>query len=224
MKQYRNFGDERQYNWCAFCGGDTYTRDHVPSKILLDKPYPQNLPVVGACQSCNSSFSLDEEYIACWIDVAKAKQFPDEEYKYREKISKTLSKRPAIKAKILDKQNALIPVEENRLKNVFTKLAKGHSLFELNEPQFRHPSLIRWDYLTSLSTSQRNLFERPPKMEIFPEIGSRAFQKNVYEQGFTWQIVQNNRYRYLATANTYVLVRIVLSEFLVSEILWEHER
>lgn len=71
MEQLRSFGDTRQLSFCAYCGGSTESRDHVPSPVLLDEPYPDNLPVVGACVDCNQSFSIDEEYIACAIDSAR---------------------------------------------------------------------------------------------------------------------------------------------------------
>lgn len=68
MEQLPNYGDIRQLARCVYCGGNTETRDHVPSKVLLDEPYPTNLPRVPACQHCNESFSMDEEYIACLIE------------------------------------------------------------------------------------------------------------------------------------------------------------
>ena len=220
MKQYQNLGDERQYSWCAFCGGDTLTRDHVPSKVLLDKPYPENLPVVSACQRCNAGFSMDEEYLACWIDVAKNNNSPEGTYPIREKISKILRSRPLIQAKIISLSGNLIDVDKNRLNNVLTKLAKGHALFELNESHFRLPDHITWQYL---DTEERHHFELVPTINVFPEIGSRAFQKIIHSNGHEWQIVQKDRYRYLTIANGYVLIRIVLSEFLACEILWDED-
>lgn len=73
MDQYRNLADDRLIWGCIYCREENTTRDHIPSKILLDKPYPENLPVVGACFSCNNGFSLDEEYLACLIEVLIAK-------------------------------------------------------------------------------------------------------------------------------------------------------
>jgi hypothetical protein len=35
-----------------------------------DDPFPTNLPVVGTCGPCNAGASLDEEYVACLIEVA----------------------------------------------------------------------------------------------------------------------------------------------------------
>lgn len=70
MEQLRNLGDARQTDFCVYCGGVTETRDHVPSKVFLDKPYPTNIPVVPACQSCNRNISRDEEYVACLIECS----------------------------------------------------------------------------------------------------------------------------------------------------------
>lgn len=47
---------------CTFCENTADSRDHIPSKSLLEKPYPNNLLTIPACKKCNQSFSLDEEY------------------------------------------------------------------------------------------------------------------------------------------------------------------
>ena len=39
------------------------TREHVPSKCLLQKPYPAEMITIEACRKCNEAFSLDEEYL-----------------------------------------------------------------------------------------------------------------------------------------------------------------
>lgn len=49
-------------SFCVYCGAPATTRDHVPPKCLLEKPYPTDLPTVPSCKKCNSSFSLDEQY------------------------------------------------------------------------------------------------------------------------------------------------------------------
>lgn len=45
-----------------FCGKISQSKDHIPSKNLLEKPYPNNLLTIPACIKCNQSFSLDEDY------------------------------------------------------------------------------------------------------------------------------------------------------------------
>ena len=64
------FVDERLLGRCVYCGSVPDTRDHVPSKILLDDPLPANLAVVEACIERNRGVSLDEEYLACFLECA----------------------------------------------------------------------------------------------------------------------------------------------------------
>ena len=80
MDYIDEFVDERQKLCCPQCGawiGEVGSnRDHVPSKVLLRRPYPNNLPVVASCTTCNISFSADEEYLSFVFsqDVAHAGQ------------------------------------------------------------------------------------------------------------------------------------------------------
>jgi hypothetical protein len=48
---------------CVYCGSIATTRDHVPPKLLLERPYPTDLWTVPACRDCNNGFSSDEEYL-----------------------------------------------------------------------------------------------------------------------------------------------------------------
>lgn len=47
MKRLETFGDERTLAWCAYCGRAPDTRDHIPPKIFLDRPFPPELHTVG---------------------------------------------------------------------------------------------------------------------------------------------------------------------------------
>jgi hypothetical protein len=71
MDQIDDFVDDRQKAWCIHCekgiAGQDNNRDHVPTKKLLQEPHPENLPVVQVCKSCNSSFSMDEEYLIAFL-------------------------------------------------------------------------------------------------------------------------------------------------------------
>lgn len=64
MDQLKNFGDERNTGFCVHCRGPA--EYHAPSKVFLDAPYPENLPVHESCLRCNVGFSQDEEYLACF--------------------------------------------------------------------------------------------------------------------------------------------------------------
>lgn len=69
MDQLTDIADTRLINGCIYCGGAAETRDHVPSRILLDPLYPENLSVVGSCESCNQGFSRDEQYLVCLLEA-----------------------------------------------------------------------------------------------------------------------------------------------------------
>jgi len=82
MDQIPEYVDERLNSWCIHCGTPISTvdsnKDHVPSKALLEKPYPDNLPTVLICAGCNNGFSRDEEYMAVFLQcVLKGTADPD---------------------------------------------------------------------------------------------------------------------------------------------------
>jgi hypothetical protein len=53
---------------CAYCGAeDPQTIDHVPPKLMLEEPYPDNLVTVPACQECNKKFMKNDEYTRTFI-------------------------------------------------------------------------------------------------------------------------------------------------------------
>lgn len=63
------FSDERLLASCVYCGAATESKDHVPSRVLLDREHKSTLlPTVPACNRCNNGFSDDERYLACLID------------------------------------------------------------------------------------------------------------------------------------------------------------
>lgn len=50
-------------SFCAYCGRDKeLTVDHIPPKLLLEAPFPDNLITVPACVECNKTFQRDDEY------------------------------------------------------------------------------------------------------------------------------------------------------------------
>jgi hypothetical protein len=137
MDPRKLFVDERLRGFCSYCDDLPDTRDHVPSRVFLDEPFPANLPVVEACRSCNESFSQDEEYIACFIEcVLRGTTEPLQIQ--REKIKKILIERPLLAARIQEScsrnemGNMVWKVEMERVENVILKLARGHLAFELN--------------------------------------------------------------------------------------------
>jgi hypothetical protein len=225
MRQFENYGDTRQVAACAYCRDATETRDHVPARVLLDEPFPENLPVVPACLDCNNSASADEEYLACLIECV-IQGTTEPAILGREKIRRLLTERPALQAKLTaahrqDQQKSVFSVELERIERVVVKLARGHSLYELNEPRPSVPSSVTIAPLHLFGDEAREAFECTTEygFAVWPEVGSRAMQRLI-QHGQEWIEVQPSRYRYLATVDATVRVRIVLSEYLACEVIW----
>jgi hypothetical protein len=67
--------EQGQSQLCLYCNREVAdTIDHIPSKLLLAKPFPDNLLTVPSCLRCNSSFQKDDEYtrVITAIDIRNA--------------------------------------------------------------------------------------------------------------------------------------------------------
>lgn len=228
MIQRTHHSDERLDLICSYCGINyPDTRDHVPSKILLDQPYPENLPVVPCCSKCNRNFSLDEEYVACLLECVIHGTTSIENLT-RKKIKNILSKKESLRHRI---SNSLISingethfnVEVSRLENFFVKLAKGHIKYENSEAVIDPPAYWKFEVLPNLSLKEREEFYECKKMDFLPEVGSRALmdlyidsKNNIYSH---WQIVQPNIYQYMVIIDP-LSVRIVIWNYFAVEVMW----
>lgn len=223
MKQLRNLGDQRQTFFCAYCGSGTKTRDHVPPKVFLDEPYPDNLPVVPACESCNKGSSLDEEYVACLVECARVGSVANTDIQ-RGRVRRILQQKPALLSKLSQARQVSdcgvsFSIEGDRVRSVVIKLGRGHAAFELNEPQLDEPHKVSFVPFASMSPEERHDFEMPPCSPILPEVGSRAMQRLVVV-GAGWIEVQPRRYRYLTSVGDRVVVWTVIDEYLACEVMW----
>ena len=242
MDQFDDLADDRLIRGCIYCGGEADTRDHVPSKCLLERPYPPNLPVVGCCDTCNQKFSRDEQYFVCLIESVLCGSTDPERIR-RPSVAKIMQDVPALRARIesskteVDGQIAFIP-EAERVSNVMLKLARGHAAFELSQPCRTVPDHFWCGLLSSLSQEVREEFDSIHFQEIFGEVGSRNMQRllvmqmtQLAEDGTQrnvgmlvndWLDVQDDQYRYLAINDTGVLIiRIVVAEYLACEVAWK---
>lgn len=224
MQQLTNHGDSREAAACTYCRNDTETRDHVPARVLLDEPFPENLSVVPSCLACNNAASADEEYLACLVECVVCGTTKPAEIG-RPKIRRLLGERPALQARLTaaHTRNAgasIFAVEQDRVAHIVVKLARGHSLYELNESVVDAPSYL--DVIPLHLLNDRAEFERTNGngFGVWPEVGSRAMQR-LAEAGQQWIDVQPGRYRFIATAEAVVRVRLVLSEYLACEVVWD---
>lgn len=230
MKYFNNYADQRFNGQCVYCGAAPETREHVPPKVFLDRPYPENLPIVEACAECNNGFSIDEEYMASLLDCTISGTV-DPDLIQRENIKRTLKKRPALALRLqnaikTNEDDIMFDVEFERINNVVQKIAIGHVLFELNLLLSETPKVTVSPFAT-LSEDQIHNFENIDFMmpNVLPEMGSRSMQRliiaedKVYNEG--WITVQADRYRYTVIQSERVEVRMVFSEYLACQVAWE---
>ncbi|MBM3114253.1 hypothetical protein [Jeongeupia naejangsanensis] len=221
--------DDRLKGVCTYCDAVANSRDHVPSKILLDEPYPDNLPVAESCVKCNQGFSASEEYFACLLEcVINGTTTPSNSF--REKIRATLMARPLIARKIecgkdLNLAGQLLwKPDFDRVKEVVLKLARGHIAYELGVRHTEEPDLLEIIPMPSMSEFQMELFLSLNCSHLYPEIGSRAFvnlfagKPMAYEQ---WYTVQESRYKYSVGQSRGDWVKIVISDYLACHVAWE---
>lgn len=229
MRQIRTFSDQRLDEMCSYCGDTPETRDHVPSRILLDNPFPDNLPVVPCCEKCNQDFSLDEEYFACVIECILHGATDLDKLK-REKIKSILSKKQQLKKRIeksfvFQDGETLCKIEEDRFIKVVTKLAKGHAKYENSEPQLEEPLSLVMKPLILMTDDEAENFFASQKINKFPEVGSIALQNILVDFNSNvrthWTTVQENNYKYSVTENFgQLIVRIVIWDYLAVEVIW----
>jgi hypothetical protein len=236
MDHINEFVDERQKAWCVHCGQSIVdletSRDHVPSKSLLLNPHPSNLPVVQVCKSCNAGFSLDEEYLVAFLgSVLAGSTKPDRhDNPYAARI---LQRSPKLRARIEAAKSqyrtrggevrTVWKPEAARIERVIVKNARGHVLFEIGEPMLEAPKSVRFTPLESLTTEQRTDFEQLDFGSGWPEVGSRMMTRLLTGEDLTdgWIVVQDDVYRYAVAQTGVTLVRMVLFEYLATEVCWD---
>ena len=215
---------------CVHCGGAPDTCDHVPSRVLLDEPYPQNLPVADSCSACNNGFSSDEQYLACLIDCVITGS-TDPTRCTRPKVARFLAENPALAARIAHSETVgpngeqVWRPEIDRVNKVLLKLARGHVAFELSLLQIDEPVSVSHAPVVSVDRESRDQFIQPQQTPFWPEIGSRAFNhvcKSFPPGGCDeWQIVQPGRYQYLVSQADGLFVRMLISDYLLCEVRWD---
>ena len=239
VDQYRDLADDRLCNGCTYCDAVDDTVDHVPSRVFLDRPFPKNLPVVGACRACNRSFAKDEEYVACLLEAVVAGSADPDQIR-RPRIARALRRNTRLRAMIdaARTESAGVVrwnVDKQRLRNVVLKLARGHAAFEQSLRFREEPSEYAVYPLHALTDEEREDFEAPDIPEVWGEVGSRSMQRTAVVEvklkaddgtesiiGFPfndWVEVQPNRYSYLTRSTPDGIgVRMLIGGFLACEV------
>jgi hypothetical protein len=220
--------DSRLNGICAYCGGLPGTSDHVPSKVFLDQPYPQDLPVVECCHRCNSSFSDSEQYVACFLECVKAGT-TNLDGMGRDKIVRTLAARThltklieASRREQADGPTVWLP-DLKKVRQVVIKLATGHLFHELSIPFQGEPESVSIAPLSSMCAADQEVFFSLDSGGLWPELGSRSF-KAVLTGGPTafemWRIVQEGNYAYAVGQGGGNWAKILMCDYLACHVAW----
>ena len=237
MKQIRDHSDDRYKGNCLHCGNFLITKlesnDHVPSKALLDRPLPSNVHVVKTCLKCNNGFSPDEEYFAAFLGAVLSGS-TDPAGQLFETARKVLSAKPKFRRDIeAAKMEIVGPDGQPRLnwlpdldkiRRVVVKNARGHAFHELGQPMLEEPTDVMIVPLESLDEERLADFLTVDLGSLWPEIGSRLFQRVC--QGIDmvegWIVVQPGIYVFAVIETGGVTVRSIIREYLLTEVTWEN--
>lgn len=227
MRQRKEYEPWQQKGICYNCGSSATTVDHIPSKVLLDEPYPANLEVVPCCLSCNLSFSRDEEYAAMLIECIKH-QTTNPCHFDRKKVIKILQSSPNLinaVEKSLNRDifgNLWISIDDVRFRNFVMKLVKAHLRNELCIiPYDIEHTHIPYARLSDMNDEMRSEFFAPQKIGIIPEVGSRCLEDLLFINGSVynhWHTYQKGSYSYFVSVDRKD-VRILIQDFLVIQVI-----
>ena len=235
MKQIYHFSDQLGSVSSIPCPEKNHSgrrsRDHIPTKALLNPPYQENLMDVGMCQECNSGFAKDEEYFAAFLaSVISGSTEPDPIQFLA--ASRILAHNPRLRSRIdaarrlevTPRKDTLVTwtPELERIERVIVKNARGHVLFELGQAFGTPPTHVAIAPIEQLTPLQLSQFEHPQGLSGWPEVGSRLMLRlletgEVQDDG--WIAVQDGIYRY--AVGELPRVRIVLREYLAAEVAWD---
>ena len=246
MDQVKEFVDSRNKGFCIHCGESIRTaeanRDHVPTKGLLNPPYPENLPVVEVCRQCNAGFSSDEEYLIAFLGSVLSGSTRPDPVRFPTAASilarspllgRRIDRSQTVQGNLSGDAKVLWGPELDRIERVIVKNARGHILYEIGEPMLGQPSHVWSCPIPTMGTQQVAQFENIPMLSVWPEVGSRMMMRGVLTfndpengQGVYiddgWQDVQDGVYRYaVVPLPGQVLVKTVIYEYMATEVVWD---
>lgn len=226
--------NKRFVSVCIYCRTNIAdSREHLPSRIFLDTPYPEEYSIVPACIKCNRSFSTDEVYVSCFIDkfrnVLSNYRIPLREktvssINYDNELAITLNEQIQIK-----REEVFIKYKPEQFSKILIKLAKGH-LCQEQDKVFESECKIEcnFKFKPDLTDDEIYHFEELPIVDKASECGSDFTHGLFIVEGvglptqifILWNEIQDGNYRYLTyfQHDKYV-VRIVICETLFAEVL-----
>ena len=232
-KVFDDYSDNRHKSWCFHCGVTLGTnptnREHIPTKSLLNKPYPPDLPQVKVCEVCNESYSRDEEYLVAFLSTvisgsteprkqvfSSGKRILARNKKLRERIDQARQIKPG--------GGSVWMPELKRIERIVVKNARGHAFFEGGEPMFEPPSDITILPLPSIPEEQSTELLSGSPFQQWPEVGSRWMQRVLAETGAFdadgFYVVQPNTYKFKLEITGHLSVVSVIGNYLFTSVTW----
>lgn len=232
MPKFKNdFSDERWKQWCVHCHRNLsdviINKDHVPSKGLLNKPYPSNMSVTFVCEPCNTSFSKDEEYMIAFLSAVRAgttepaKQLSE---RGEDIFLRNESLRRRIQASKSDLPGDVWIAEIERIQNVVIKNGRGHALYEAGEAKMEDPVSVFIKPISLMEQHEINDFIGANEMKVWPEVGSRWMQRVVEGDSFDedgFLIVQQETYRFKVDTRHGLSIKSVIHNYLATDVTWQ---
>lgn len=218
--------DARLLPNCVYCDGPIEDRDHIPPKVFLNEPYPENMDVLNSCRKCNGGNSKDEEYVAAAIEIAKKGTL--ELASLRKKIAAVLNYQTklyeAFKCDVVSVEPFELKIDIVRFKNVFQKLARGHAAHELSYFDLNENCEVFWTPVDQFSREDFDFFMESPEYDLWPEIGSRGFQRVAEHGKYVWVDLQKDQYSYLVFEHSQgTTARILINNYLAVEAFFSNQ-
>lgn len=235
-RYFEDYSDERNKGWCIHCGASLArfkkTKDHTPSKILLESPYPENLATTEVCGPCNQGFSKDEEYLVAFLSAVISGGTQPEVQKIEQAgniFRRKLALREMIEGTKEEQYNLDGGIDLRwepdlkRFRNVIVKNARAHLFFENGEPMWGEPEFVDVCPIETLTSENLGeFFGRNSVIEPWCEVGSRWNFRLVEDQGFDgdgFLVVQPGVYRFRIEGGG-LGVRSIMREYLATSVFW----
>lgn len=191
MRQLDDCSDDGNQGLCIHCGEvlakEDISREHAPTRGLLDHLLPDNLPVVHARQGCNNGFSDDEAHLVARIACVLTGSTELDRDGFRVAAG-ILDHSAELKARTERTRRVQLTLwgdpevewtaELDRVASVVVKNARCHALYELGEPLRFAPKHVGFSPLCLMSDDRRDRFELTvSEGALWPEVGGRAMQR-----------------------------------------------
>ena len=207
------------------------SKDPVPSKCILQVPYPENIPPITVCKECNEKWSVAEEYFATFLSVVLSGSVEPDKQVFPV-AKKVLLRKPNIRKRIAqacvvtDEGACLWAPEQSLINDFILKNALAHRYHETHELVAGDPEETRSGPLATLDDASRRSLLGSSFSSGFSEVVSRYFLRQLsrfcdsldgYDFIDGWVVVQPDRYRYRVEGGN---VQSVIAEKLFTEVRW----